>query len=426
MSGIGWVDFSAGDRHKVLGIMEWLKDPGVVDELGIGAIRDAISETLFPGITTIQTRAKYFLFVPWLMRQHELTPRAKRSRQPLGDYLEREERAFRVRLVKRYASEREADSTGVIGATFGDDVEHGVVRRPSSIYWHGIRTYKLVDTSLSLAEYTRRYDLKAPEQKQILASDDQQSGDDPDVDETWHSRIRIPPLPRDTYFGTPSIELTPEEATFLRHKIVASVPESLLGQVLVRDRDIRAFLKLLQADRAEQFSVLSQSRLLGTLRERSAASIVRLGEDFWTLLRGAHIRYNVLVQRKRGTTTKASEFTEEWETWRRELARFPRKRWKTANLFELTSQRRVRLKPYTRLFLDGWIEEALAGAKNAERCDQLVADQEWNNKRRRARLRGGNDDRVKNWIGLGHIEYRLSAALRIVGDIHRAANGTRN
>lgn len=40
----------------------------MIDPLGLGPVRDALSETLFPGISTIQTRARYFPFVPWIYR----------------------------------------------------------------------------------------------------------------------------------------------------------------------------------------------------------------------------------------------------------------------------------------------------------------------------------------------------------------------
>ena len=35
------------------------------DELGIGQVRDAFSDSLFPGTSTLHTRARYLLFVPW-------------------------------------------------------------------------------------------------------------------------------------------------------------------------------------------------------------------------------------------------------------------------------------------------------------------------------------------------------------------------
>ena len=39
------------------------------DELGLGQIRDALSDTLFPGTSVLLTRARYLLFVSWFHRE---------------------------------------------------------------------------------------------------------------------------------------------------------------------------------------------------------------------------------------------------------------------------------------------------------------------------------------------------------------------
>jgi hypothetical protein len=44
---IGWVDFSKSDRDRVLSVLRQLTEPGAMDELGIGTIRDAFSDMLF-------------------------------------------------------------------------------------------------------------------------------------------------------------------------------------------------------------------------------------------------------------------------------------------------------------------------------------------------------------------------------------------
>lgn len=59
---LGWVDFSKEQRNKVLSVINLLSEPEAVDELGIGIIRDGFANMFFPGTSTIQTRAKYFLF----------------------------------------------------------------------------------------------------------------------------------------------------------------------------------------------------------------------------------------------------------------------------------------------------------------------------------------------------------------------------
>ena len=46
--------------------MNLLSEQGAVDELGTGIVRDAFANYFFPGTSTIQTRAKYFLIVPYL------------------------------------------------------------------------------------------------------------------------------------------------------------------------------------------------------------------------------------------------------------------------------------------------------------------------------------------------------------------------
>lgn len=46
-----------------------LSEQGAVDELGIGIIRDAFANYFFPGTSTIQNRAKYFLIVPYVLRE---------------------------------------------------------------------------------------------------------------------------------------------------------------------------------------------------------------------------------------------------------------------------------------------------------------------------------------------------------------------
>ena len=66
---LGWIDFSKEDRQKALDVINLLSEQGAVDELGIGIIRDAFANYFFPGTSTVQTRAKYFLIVPYVLRE---------------------------------------------------------------------------------------------------------------------------------------------------------------------------------------------------------------------------------------------------------------------------------------------------------------------------------------------------------------------
>src|SRR4051794_14842062 len=70
-STLTWLDYSDTERRRALQVVEIFATRETRDELGVGAVRDAIAEALFPGISTIQRRARYFLFVPWIFQRAE-------------------------------------------------------------------------------------------------------------------------------------------------------------------------------------------------------------------------------------------------------------------------------------------------------------------------------------------------------------------
>src|SRR4051812_41402822 len=93
MSSLTWLDFSDAERRRALQVVELLSRPETRDELGLGAIRDAFAEAMFPGISTVQRRARYFLFVSWTFRDIE------RRNQGRPDALQRARRD-ELRLIE--------------------------------------------------------------------------------------------------------------------------------------------------------------------------------------------------------------------------------------------------------------------------------------------------------------------------------------
>jgi hypothetical protein len=47
----------------MLEVVDLFKQEGTVDELGIGSIRDALADALFPGTSVLHTRLRYVLFI---------------------------------------------------------------------------------------------------------------------------------------------------------------------------------------------------------------------------------------------------------------------------------------------------------------------------------------------------------------------------
>ena len=61
-----WLDHSEEQRRQMLDVLDLFREKGTVDELGLGTIRDAMADLMFPGTGAAQTRARYLLFVPWI------------------------------------------------------------------------------------------------------------------------------------------------------------------------------------------------------------------------------------------------------------------------------------------------------------------------------------------------------------------------
>ena len=64
-----WVDLTASDRDKMRRVLDLFNEKGTLDEMGLGSLRDTVSDALFPGTSYIQTRLRYVLFVPWIYQQ---------------------------------------------------------------------------------------------------------------------------------------------------------------------------------------------------------------------------------------------------------------------------------------------------------------------------------------------------------------------
>jgi hypothetical protein len=62
---LGWVDHDGEHEQSILRALGAAKGHDARDELSLGTIRDSFADLLFPGLSTIQERVRYFLFVQW-------------------------------------------------------------------------------------------------------------------------------------------------------------------------------------------------------------------------------------------------------------------------------------------------------------------------------------------------------------------------
>ena len=161
------------------------------DELGLGPIRDSLADLLFPGTSTIQTRLRYFLVVPWVYR-------ALAVEGVEGAEIWRKGRDLELEVADHLRGTSEA---GVFGRRAGRRLR----RLPSSVYWLGLGTWGL------------RYDRRPSR---------------------WHQGL--PARPR----GFPRIDtlaLTSAEAQYLQDRVTQSVPDTLLAHLFLRANPAEAF-----------------------------------------------------------------------------------------------------------------------------------------------------------------------------------------
>lgn len=263
-SSLGWLDFDAAASERVGTLLRSLEEPSTLDVLGLGTIRDAFAAMLSPGTTTIQTRLRYFIFLPWIFRGLE------KERVPPGDFARRlrHEEARLIDCLRHVGANR-----GVIGYTAGRELK----RMPSEIYWGGLGAWRIRRIDFSLAEYGKRLS--------ALARHGDERDDDGSVTtrsvSMWQDHV---PRPGDFLESDIGFELDPGEVSFLAGRIRRHHPDSLLA-VLCGRPDL--------ADGVDFPWELPAEVLPDDVQET-----LRHARCFSELILGPQLVYNVLVARR--------------------------------------------------------------------------------------------------------------------------------
>jgi len=273
---IGFIDYSKEERNKILSTLKLLGEQTALDELGIGVIRDAYADLLFPGISTLQTRAKYFVLIPYLFsRGYSLAEKGKlRSGQEMLQWLHNEE----DKLVETLVRNSPRDETGIIGSVALKQ-KRSVKTRPSTIYWSGLRTLGILRNHRISLSAACGYTVSLARTKQETElSVDGESFDDLTAADSGMA-LFLPIHPGYRMEKECNIQLTKEEARFLRDCISRSLytRDSLLA-FLIKNKLVCNSFDEIPTD------VLPQSMRRDYL----------LAKDFARFIYGAHVRYNFI------------------------------------------------------------------------------------------------------------------------------------
>lgn len=110
MPTTGWINFTKNDHLRVSSVLDMISDAGSVDELGIGTIRDSIADALFPGISTIQTRPKYFFIISNIIKDFVEGNNVQTSNRNAEEYLRNREDEI-MRILKSSVKYKEGDGS---------------------------------------------------------------------------------------------------------------------------------------------------------------------------------------------------------------------------------------------------------------------------------------------------------------------------
>ncbi|QVX40712.1 hypothetical protein J4H89_23250 (plasmid) [Ralstonia solanacearum] len=346
MSSLAWIDFDEAERQRAQRIMALFQERETRDELGLGAIRDSIADHLFPGTSTIQTRLRYVLFIPWLYRTLE-------SRELSEAQLRAEARNLEIRLAD--ALKAGGESTGIIGRDAGERLQ----RLPSSVYWAGLGSWGIrmfpgsVD-SLLAALRGRKRSGGMPDSEDALAA--------PRSPAIWNPAL--PKMPGNL-LERAEFRLTRSEAQFLVDRLVATQPTALLTTLAREGLD------------SECDYIWTHPHL--TTFPSAARRLVQHGEIFSDVMHGAALLYNLSLSELRERDDWIEHYRRRLQAWSDGLDPGAVRAWSLDDFWNVVHNPAHVIRPSAKRFVTVWRELVLGCSQQiieAPRARQLVEERE--------------------------------------------------
>ncbi len=383
-SVITWLDVSADEQRRMRELAAMFTQRDSRDELGIGQLRDGISDALFPGTSTLHTRARYLLFVPWCF-QHAAQSRSRvkgGTRQPNATELE---------LIDTLRAAHDAE--GLLGERAGHDLQ----TLPSSVYWTMLQRYGI------LARPTSRADAFEASNPQLHLDDDGQTTSS----SVW-STLPIPKgFPAEVGDG---FALTAEEASWLRDRVLEHAPGTLLAH--------------LAQHQPEAGSSAPWQDAAATAAPQRAAKVLHHAQHFATILHGAQLLYNLLLAEEAGRSELSDDYRDRLTQWPAELAK-GYDQWRLEDLLSVLREdrgSRLAVAPAAQRFVRNWTTlvqrsdpHSLADLPEAR---AMIRARE---KIKGAKTRLGNPRRLETWRGASGsalLTFRWATVRQFAFDIH--------
>lgn len=393
-SSLKWLDYSEHERRKVLDLVTALSDKDTRDELGLGTIRDAFADAFFPGTSTVMTRARYFLFIPWIYLDLE------KKKVPSSEIAARARRSELTLIEPLVAS----DPDGAIGRI----ARKGLQRLPSDIYWQGLgvwgvrlfpgsqdQYYRWIDTFYEQTDRTQRNDDGEPVEGYERSN--------------WHRGLPDAP---GNFPEIASFRLRREESEYLRERILAMCPATLLAFLVDRGRHSDPVQFPWDHPQFGEFPTKIRVQL-------------NHARNFSEAMWGAALLYNLMLAETLGDeegTSVYRDFLQKWAAMLEDHAAALAD-WNHDEFWALLAANGCPSSALTRFFVETWLQvvpspgRARRVAESVE-ARTLVHQREQSLKHNRARL--DNRRYLELWggaAGTAQLNYRWRVSQRIITDI---------
>ncbi len=396
-SSLTWLDYSDHDRRRAIELIKQFREQDTRDELGIGTIRDALSDLLFPGTSTIQSRVRYFLLIPWLYLQLE----GKRTASAVA-----RDRARRGELKLIPALLASDDPEGTIGRLVKDRLKI----LPSTIYWSGLHRWGICLFPGHQDQYHRSLDGFYASQSRTLRADDGERLGGVRM-RNWHPGLPSAPA---NFPAAVSLRLRKVDAEYLKERILTQCPRTLLSFLVDRGLD---------ADHAD---FPWEHPRVGEVPEHNRRELEH-AHNFSVAIFGAPLLYNLMLGELRGSEDLVDEYRSALLGWLTDVtALFPHlQAWDRTEFWILVRKQNPLISLSTQLFVDQWLEFTLSPERRKvvehKRARALVRDREYAMKRNLSRL--NNPRALELWggaAGARQLNFRWNPIVReIVRDIRR-------
>ena len=392
-SAFTWLDYSEAERRKMLDVIDLFGEKTTRDELGLGGVRDAFADLLFPGTTTIQTRAKYFLFVPWMyldLERKKVTSSKIRGRA----------RDFEIWLAKKLG-----DADGVIGKVAKESLK----RLPSSVYWQGLSAWGIRRYPNSQSEYHRSLDLFYARHKGHAAGAAEFDGEGAHEHglANWHTGIV---KPGSGFPDQPTMDLSFEEASYLRERVMTKCDDSMLAYLL------KHHINAVEAQFAWEVP--------GQFPEMVSRPLTH-ARNFSETIHGAQLLYNLILADQTENVTRINEYRKKLNKWwqKIEQRRGELLAWNQTEFWLTVQKVNPRVGGKAKTFIQSWIDLAINAGSQGEVVDtvnsrKLIELREFQIKGSLARTR--NQRARELWggaAGSDQLDLRWRTSRRLIDDI---------